>query len=609
LPTYERNSQSADLALRHYLEILRRRKWTFVLVVIFVVGAAMAYTFTQTPMYRSSAQVLLQPTLTEQVLSLPGTGSSSNPNADKTRVATELQVMKSQQVKDAVAERLGAPAKNMALAQIGDTDVVGISSTDTDPDQAAKVAETYAETYVDVRLHQQTDSFTTITEQLQAQQKSINDQLTVVNAPIIDLQNQLAAATDPDVQKALSDRLSQAQNQAADQLSALTARQAALSTQLAQLTSAQAVMTSGGVQIVSKAVPGKEPVSPKPVRNAGAALAVAMVLGLALAFVRDHYDDTLKSKEDVEQATRGLPVLGLIPTVAGWRDRRSTVLVTKDNPNSPPAEAYRSLRTSLEFIGLEHDIGVLQITSPSPGEGKTTTICNLAVSLAKAGRRVVLVDCDLRRPRLHQFFGLRNDIGFTTVLMNEAPLSSAVQPVKGEPHLALVASGEPPPNPSELLSSRRSAEIVAALRAEADFVLLDSPPVLPVADARVLSAIADATVVVVTAGQTSRRETARTVELLEQVDAAIVGVVVNAVSADSGYSYGQYQYGYYGTKGKGRAAKPSRSEEKRRKRKDKDEAPSKRSAKKPAPAAAGANGNGATADGDAGQETTVESTR
>lgn len=163
-----------------------------------------------------------------------------------------------------------------------------------------------------------------------------------------------------------------------------------------------------------------------------------------------------------------------------------------------------------------------------------------------------MVDCDLRRPRIHDFFGIPNDVGFTSVLLGEVPLSEAVQEVPGERLIMVLASGMLPPNPSELLASQRTVQILAALQSESDVVLIDSPPMLPVTDAAVLSARVDATLLVTRAGTTSRRECERAIELLRQVDAPLVGTVLNGVSDESAYGY-TYRYRYYQAEANGRS--------------------------------------------------------
>src|SRR5439155_4866422 len=168
-------------------------------------------------------------------------------------------------------------------------------------------------------------------------------------------------------------------------------------------------------------------------------------------------DVTIKDKEGVAAPADGLPTLGLIPSVPGWRDANAPVLATVVAPESPASEAYRTMRTSLQFLALERTATVVLFTSPSVGDGKTTTVANVGVALARAGQRVVIIDCDLRRPRVHRFFAHDNQVGFTSVLLRDVVLAEAMHRVEGEPRLAILPSGPPPPNPSEMLSSKRAA--------------------------------------------------------------------------------------------------------------------------------------------------------
>jgi capsular exopolysaccharide synthesis family protein len=253
-----------------------------------------------------------------------------------------------------------------------------------------------------------------------------------------------------------------------------------------------------------------------------------------------------------------VPVLGLIPLVGSWKDRDQTKLVSLTEPNSPAAEAYRSLRTSVQFLGLDRPLRIIEVTSASPGEGKTTSLANLGVALARAGRQVIVVCCDLRRPRLHEFFGLSNTIGFTSVLVGDVGLSTALQPVPGSDRLRVLASGPIPPNPSELLASERAGEVLAALAQQADIVLIDAPPVLPVTDAAVLANRVDATLLVVSANVTTNKQVHRAAEILRQVDAPLVGAVLNGVELEGGYGY---QYGYYREKPKGAHRAPREGDE------------------------------------------------
>lgn len=255
--------------------------------------------------------------------------------------------------------------------------------------------------------------------------------------------------------------------------------------------------------------------------------------------------DDLTTKEEVEACSGGLPVLGLIPHV-GPRSGRPDDLSQVAGEERRSAESYRALRTSVLFLGVDRQVRTIQVTSPLLGDGKSTVAGNLAIALARTGTRVIALTADLRRPRLHEFFGLPNEKGFTSVLNRVVPLQQVIQQVPGIPGLKLVASGPTCSNPSELLLSRRAAEIIRVLEDQCDVLLIDCPPVLPVTDAVALSQQVQATILVVKAGMTSRRDLQRTVEILRQVDAPLLGTVVNDISSHhSGYGLGfgaRYDY-------------------------------------------------------------------
>ena len=203
-------------------------------------------------------------------------------------------------------------------------------------------------------------------------------------------------------------------------------------------------------------------------------------------------------------------------------------------------------------MALENPTKVLQITSPSAGDGKTTTSANLAWIMADAGQRVVVIGCDLRQPRIHEFFGLPNDVGFTSVLLGEAELEDALLWVPDQPGLLMLPTGPVPPNPSELLSSARTQQVFKSLSAYADMVIVDSAPVLPVTDAAVLSTHADAILLVVSVGMDKGRDVVRSVEMLNQINAPIAGIVLNRAPETDSSAY--YHYGYEETSPRTRAS-------------------------------------------------------
>jgi capsular exopolysaccharide synthesis family protein len=214
-------------------------------------------------------------------------------------------------------------------------------------------------------------------------------------------------------------------------------------------------------------------------------------------------------------------------------------LITLLEPRSPISEAYRTLRTNLDFAGLDRKLQTVVVTSAGVGEGKSTTLANLAVVSAQAGRKVIVVDADLRRPSLHEVFGVENRAGLTTMMMEEGALASPPLQDTGIEGLALLTSGPLPPNPAELLGSRRMEEVIAMLAQRAAHVFFDTPPVVAVTDAAVLATKVDGVVLVISAGKTRREYARSAVQRLQQINARLVGTVLTNVPMGAGFK------GYY----------------------------------------------------------------
>jgi succinoglycan biosynthesis transport protein ExoP len=432
--------------------------------------------------------------------------------------------LESEPVRAAVRKKLGS-VPPVSASSVGETDVIEVGATSTDPQRAARVANAYAEAYVDLRQQQAVDGLLKAVEKIQVK--------------VDELQSQIDAL---DQQIALIPPESRVDNPLLPRRAVLIQQQGAFQGRLDEV-QVTANLKTGDAQLVTPAATPSRPATPQPRRDAVVALVVGLLLGVALALLREHLDDSIKTKDELERVTDGLPTLGIVPVEAGWKDRDEPYVVSRVEPFSPSAEAFRSLRTAIQFIGLDRPVHTLQITSPNAGEGKTATLSNLAVALARAGKRVGLVCCDLRRPRLHEFFGIANNVGFTSVLLGEVSLDVAMVRVKDEANIAVLPSGPLPPNPSELLASPRTAEVLTSLQAHFDVVLVDSPPVLPATDAAVISGRVDVSLLVANAGETGRKEMARAVELLRQVDAPLIGVVLNGARNEPGSGYG-YHYHY-----------------------------------------------------------------
>lgn len=344
-----------------------------------------------------------------------------------------------------------------------------------------------------------------------------------------------------------------------------------------RLSGAMASDTTGqNVRVIDAAQPPRQTYKPKVKLNTLLGLLFGLFLGVAAAFLMEYIDNTLKTPDDVRNAL-DIPVLGMIPSpdaeVRARPSRRRThegesvpagavdpALITSQQPLSPVSEAYRELRTSVLLATAGHPPRDVAVTSCQPGEGKTTTAINLATVLAQLGRRVLLVDTDLRRPRCHQVLGASTSRGVSTYLTGLSQLNALIQPTPLE-RVWLISAGPIPPNPAELLDSDRFREMLAELRAheEYDHIIYDSPPVLSVVDPLLIGRHTDGTILVVKSGYTTREAGRLGKEKLEAGRVGVLGAVLNAVQVENvPYQYRQYRYGY--SRGEGRSGSPSSQE-------------------------------------------------
>ncbi|HEX8972409.1 polysaccharide biosynthesis tyrosine autokinase [Oryzihumus sp.] len=281
------------------------------------------------------------------------------------------------------------------------------------------------------------------------------------------------------------------------------------------------------------------PVSPKPVRNIGLGLVLGLLVGVGLALLRDLLDTTIKNEQDVAQVTKSAVIGG----IAYDADAPKRPLIVQADPHSPRAEAFRALRTNLQFVDAANQPRSIVFTSSLPGEGKTTTTANLAITLAAAGSRVCVVEGDLRRPRMLDYMGMEGAVGLTNVLIGQAHLDDVLQRFANT-EVWVLGCGPIPPNPSELLGSTAMLEVVRQLEAKFDYVIIDAPPLLPVTDAAVLSTVTGGTVVVVGTGSTTREQLSRSIQSVEAVNGQVLGVVLNKLPEKGGDGYYYYRDGY-----------------------------------------------------------------
>jgi succinoglycan biosynthesis transport protein ExoP len=326
-------------------------------------------------------------------------------------------------------------------------------------------------------------------------------------------------------------------------------------------------LRASNIRIVDAAEVPEDPVRPKKLFNLSLSLMAGLVLGVGLAFFQDYIDDSIKTVEDITRYVR-TPTLGIVPKMASLRAKKGygygqefpqrtksaetglTIalpnidLIAHEAPSSIMAEAYRSIRTSLLLSSPDHPPRSVLVTSAAPSEGKTVTAVNVAISLTQVGARVVLIDADMRKPRISSVFNLRDAVGLSSLLTGTAQLKEAIQP-SSIPNLFVVPCGPLPPNPGELIVANCFKQLMHVLPQYFDYVILDSPPISNVSDARVLASICDATVLVVKALSTSRHHAIATANQLRESRARLVGTVLNDIDVSSVGGYYSYQYSNY----------------------------------------------------------------
>ncbi len=526
--------------LRDYVEPIVRHKYLVLGTLVLVNALAILYTITRPPVYTSTSTVLVKPTgvnLTE----LGGLGIEKLVN-----LQTEAQLVESTTVAVRAAEIVEGEAtpqqllRNVDAKPVPDTQTIDIAYSDGEPPVAQEGAAAFARAYLENRKAEADALVSGQVEQITASIAAAQTRLRELN--------EIIASSPPTSIEARDARAERASVQA--QLEGLQV----------QVASVSLLNTDPGTVIVQAQEP-RRPSSPNHTLNIAIGVFLGLLLGVGAGLVRGRFDQRLHKTTDLEEAL-SVPLLAAIPMVPDERPGPEELIALRD-PSAPASEAYRALRTTL-FASLRSGDGTIMVVSSLPGEGKTTVAANLAVTLAYAGRRVVLVSADMRRPRAHELFGLPNTRGLSSFLTGTLPWEDCLVPHEQLSNLAVCAGGPVPAEPVELLQSARMSDLLAQVREIADFVILDCPPVLTVADTLALASLADSTLFVVDSSGTRRTAVVEARRRLQQVGADILGGVLNKVppAGRSGYSYSYgYGYGYgYGPDGAGREERPAKPE-------------------------------------------------
>lgn len=527
------------MELRRYISLLRKWGWLILLIVGLAAGASYFYSRTISPTYRAQAVLLVGQEQT-----------SANPTASDIYVQNNLAqaytlLVNQPSVLEAAAKEINWPGTWQSLyfsvsasaPQNGQT--IQISATANSPKEAQDIANGVAhQVILKSPISQLQQAADTQRQFLTGQQQLIQAQIDASQKVLTGLGQQADLETDPTKLADLNQRI--------DSLQTKIENWQRTYLQMGTL------LNQGSGRYITLIAPASlpgSPVSPNVLQNVLIAAAMGLALAIAVVLLLEYLDDTVKSPEDALRVAN-LASLGNIARISPVREPQDA-LITLKHPRSPTAEDYRTLRTNLRYSGIENPGGALLVTSANPSEGKTTTASNLAIAMAQAGKRVVLLDADMRRPGVSHLFGLPNEVGLSTLFLEDAPPLKLAMQTTEVPGLRVITAGEPPPNPAEVLESRRMTEILTELRAVSDMVVVDSPPLLVVADANILASRCSGAVLVVDSGRTRTDAMRRAVENLSRSKVKVLGVVMNRISSRRGGYYHNYYYYYSSGKSKG----------------------------------------------------------
>lgn len=517
------------MELKRYLGVLKRWAWLVVLGAIIAGGAAYFISQSMTPVYSASSRYIID--------EAPGNSNANEYSqllTEQKLAQTYVEIAKARPVLEETIIRLDLPfvvkdlREMVSISAPTDTQILIIRAEDTDPERAALIANTVGEVFIDLNQARENLRYAEPIATWQARMEAIAaniEELEGVNRNLGEAETPEQLAT----LARLQTDLNEAQIRYTDAFNSLN-----------ELQQEQAKESSNIVSIES-ANASFIPIRPRTITNTVLAFFAGALAALGIVFLIEYLDDTVKNQDQVLSDT-GLSSLGAIAQIKANDPSESIVAYIR--PRDPLSEAYRVLRTNLGFSAIDGELRSILVTSGSPGEGKSTTASNLAIVMAQAGKRVIVIDSDLRRPVQHKILSVGNNRGLTTALLDsETPVTFHLQNTKIR-GLRVLSSGPIPPNPAEILSSQRMGQLIEELYKEADILIFDTPPVLTVTDAAVLAPKTDGTLFVVHVGKTRRDTLSQAVERILKTNGHALGVVLNRIKPSHG-SY--YYYQYYNT--------------------------------------------------------------
>jgi capsular exopolysaccharide synthesis family protein len=529
--------QDDELELTDYLRILRRR-WPLVVVATgTIIALALTFSMLSEDRFDATAQVSLGNSAAQEAIQ--GGIYSSNPVAYR-ELSNEVDLALSDAVRQEVTDQLGVEP-NVAITVHDTSDAIRFTATAGTADDAASHANTWAQVYVDTKRREASRSIDNAVEGFEEDLAALRTERQELRAPLDDLEDRLSRATESANRNVLEAQVARLRSDLQPELDLLDTRVQAVAENITNLELTSRLAASGTARIVQVAAPPQAPVNASLARNLTLAAIVGLIVGAAAALLAENLDRSVKTTDDL--ASLGLPVIGGIPGPGRHLPEAELPLATMRHTGTPVAEAYQKIRTAIEFAALSQPINSLLITSPNQAEGKSTLATNLAWAMSAVDQRVALVDVDFRRPRIHKVFNCDQSPGLADNLLSDTPLNRVALRVNehGSRNLIVIPTGTQPPSPGDFVASPGFESLLRTIESEADMVVLDAPPVLPVSDALSISRRVDAVIVVAMAGSTTKDSLIETMENLRQVGANVIGVCLSDTKEAARYgSYDTY---------------------------------------------------------------------
>ncbi len=527
-----------DLSFEDYLTIVRHRLVWFVAPILVLGLAAVVYGVTRSPQYTSTSSVLIADSVAQELLD----PRSQNASLLTRRIENEINFAQSDATETIVTDEIGF-LPPVEITGISSADILEFTATATDPADAARYANAWANAYVATKQAAAEASIDQAVGRLEERLIDLQGQRDEIRAPLDELEDRLAVTSNETSRAALQAQADRLARDLEPSLELVDVRIAQVVSNVDDLMLNREVAGAGTAQVLQMAAPPRSESSTPLWQLTALALAAGAALGVVVALVVDSLDKTIKTAEDVLDAT-GVGVLGSIPKAGKDLSGTELALIGRDRPDSPIADGYRRATTAFQFSVIGRDTRSVLVTSADQGEGKTTTATNLAYALASLDQEVVLVDVDFRRPRLHRVMGVESEPGLTNHLIRGTGLADLAWPVDETRPLALITCGRRDhANPAELIAMPEFAQAVQSLTEQSDIVVLDGPPLLPVADAVLLSRHVDAVVLTASAGKTKKTHLKRAVDGVTQVGSKVIGVVLIGVEESAIYGGHGYEYG------------------------------------------------------------------